>query len=74
MENRNEGEWTIFEVNGKNYGQVYYQHKECKVNETQLFPSPYKFCPTCGARMTRISKVFNEGGFESMALKGGADK
>ena len=48
---QSEGEWTRFEVNGKNYGQVYYQHKECKVNETQLFPNPYKFCPNCGAKM-----------------------
>jgi hypothetical protein len=29
----------------------YYQHKNCKVNETQLFPSPYKYCPHCGAKM-----------------------
>lgn len=46
-----EGEWTRVEVNGKNYGQVYYQHKNCSVNETQLFPSPYHFCPNCGAKM-----------------------
>jgi hypothetical protein len=46
-----EGEWTRVEINGVNYGQVYYQHKDCKVNETQLFPSPYHFCPNCGARM-----------------------
>lgn len=48
---QNEGEWTRVEVNGKNYGQVYYQHKDCEVNETQLFPSPYNFCPNCGAHM-----------------------
>ena len=46
-----EGEWKRFEVNGKNYGQIYYQHKDCEVNETQLFPSPYHFCPNCGANM-----------------------
>lgn len=48
-----EGEWTRFEVNGINYGQVYYQHKECKANETQLFPTPYNFCPNCGAHMRK---------------------
>ena len=48
---QSEGEWTRVEINGVNYGQVYYQHKECKVNETQLFPSPYHFCPNCGAKM-----------------------
>lgn len=48
---QSEGEWTIFAVHGKHYGQVYYQHKECEINKTQLFPSPYHFCPNCGARM-----------------------
>ena len=38
---QSEGEWTRFEVNGVNYGQVYYQHKDCDFNATQLFPSPY---------------------------------
>lgn len=46
-----EGEWTRVEVNGVNYGQVYYQHKECEVNETELFLSPHRFCPNCGAKM-----------------------
>lgn len=46
-----EGEWKRIEVNGENYGQVYYHHKDCKVNETQIFPSPYNFCPNCGASM-----------------------
>ena len=46
-----EGEWKRIEVNGENYGQVYYHHKDCKVNETQIFPSPYNFCPNCGAKM-----------------------
>ena len=45
------GEWERIEVNGENYGQVYYQHKNCSVNETQIFPSPYPFCPNCGAKM-----------------------
>lgn len=45
------GEWTRVEVSGKNYGQVYYQHKDCEVSETQLFPSPYNLCPNCGAKM-----------------------
>ena len=45
------GEWKRIEINGENYGQVYYQHKDCEVNETQLFPSPYPFCPNCGAKM-----------------------
>ena len=48
---QSEGEWTRVEVNGKNYGQVYYQHKECRVNETQLFTNPHHFCPNCGAKM-----------------------
>lgn len=45
------GEWKRVEVNGVNYGQVYYQHKYCKVHETQLFPSPHNLCPNCGAKM-----------------------
>ena len=48
---QSEGEWARFDVSGVNYGQVYYQHKECTVNETQLFTSPHKFCPNCGAKM-----------------------
>lgn len=27
-----EGEWKRIEVKGKNYSQVYYQHKDCEVN------------------------------------------
>lgn len=50
---QSEGEWTRFEVSGVNYGQVYYQHKECLVNETQLFTSPHNFCPNCGAKMRK---------------------
>ena len=46
-----EGEWKRIEVNGENYGQIYYQHKNCKVNETQIFQSPYHFCPNCGSKM-----------------------
>ena len=46
-----EGEWTRIEVRGKNYAQVYYQHNDCKVNQTQMFPSPYNSCPNCGAKM-----------------------
>ena len=46
------GEWTRVEVgSSKGYGQVYYQHKDCEINATQLFPSPYHFCPNCGAKM-----------------------
>lgn len=48
---RIDGEWVKVEINSANYGQVYYQHKNCKVNETQIFPSPYHFCPNCGATM-----------------------
>ena len=48
---QSEGEWKRIEVNGKNYGQVYYQHKDCKVNETEIFRSPYHFCPNCGVKM-----------------------
>ena len=49
---QSEGEWTRFEVNSsKGYGQIYYQHKDCEKNATQLFPSPYCFCPNCGAKM-----------------------
>ena len=49
---QSEGEWSRFEVNStKGYGQVYYQHKDCDINATQLFPSPYHFCPNCGAKM-----------------------
>ena len=51
-EKQSEGEWARFEVNSsKGYGQVYYQHKDCEINATQLFPSPYHFCPNCGAKM-----------------------
>lgn len=46
-----QGEWERVEVNGVNYGQVYYHHKNCKVNETEVFPSPHKHCPNCGAKM-----------------------
>lgn len=46
-----EGKWTRIEVRGKNYAQVYYQHNDCEVNETQMFPSPYNSCPNCGAKM-----------------------
>lgn len=49
---QSKGEWTRFEVNSsKGYGQVYYHHKDCELNATQLFPSPYHFCPNCGAKM-----------------------
>jgi hypothetical protein len=49
---QNKGEWARFEVNSsKGYGQVYYHHKDCEINATQLFPSPYHFCPNCGAKM-----------------------
>ena len=49
---QSEGEWSRFEVNcSKGYGQVYYQHKDCDFNATQLFPSPYHYCPNCGAKM-----------------------
>lgn len=46
------GRWTRVEiVSSKGYGQVYYHHKDCEINATQLFPSPYHFCPNCGAKM-----------------------
>ena len=32
-----------------------------------------KFCPHCGAHMNSVKQAFNEGGFESKALKGGAE-
>lgn len=49
---QSEGEWSRFQVNcSKGYGQVYYQHKDCDFNATQLFPSPYHYCPNCGAKM-----------------------
>lgn len=49
---QSEGEWKRFEINSsKGYGQVYYQHRDCEINATQLFPSPYHFCPNCGAKM-----------------------
>ena len=52
MLKQSEGEWARFEVNSsKGYGQVYYHHKDCEINATQLFPSWYRFCPNCGAKM-----------------------
>lgn len=48
---RIKGEWKRIDIAGENYAQIYYQHKDCKVNETQIFPSPYHFCPNCGASM-----------------------
>ena len=49
---QSEGKWSRFEVDSsKGYGQVYYQHKDCNLNATQLFPRPYHFCPNCGAKM-----------------------
>ena len=48
---QNTEEWKRVEVSGRNYGQVYYQHKDCSVNEVQLFQTPHHFCPNCGAKM-----------------------
>lgn len=45
------GEWTKVEVTGNGYGQIYYQHKNCTVNSTELYKSAYEYCPHCGAKM-----------------------
>ena len=45
------GHWSKYEVSAKGYGKIYYQHKECDVDQCQLFRSPHSFCPCCGAKM-----------------------
>ena len=43
------GEWRTVDIfSEKGYGERYYQHKECS---TELYKSPYNFCPNCGADM-----------------------
>lgn len=45
------GRWTKLHISGATYGKVYYQHKNCSVNETELHNQPYDYCPNCGAKM-----------------------
>ena len=47
------GEWTKITVDGKGYGQIYYQHSDCDVSSTELYQCPFKYCPRCGAKMDR---------------------
>lgn len=43
------GKWRTVDIfSEKGYGERYYQHKECS---TELYKSPYNFCPHCGAKM-----------------------
>ena len=43
------GKWRTIDIfSEKGYGERYYQHKECS---TELYKSPYNFCPNCGADM-----------------------
>ena len=45
------GHWTKHIVTTRGYGVVYYQHKECEVDGCELFKSPHRYCPNCGAKM-----------------------
>ena len=47
------GEWGKVRVVSEEYGfvEVYYQHKDCKISPTELYRSPYEYCPRCGAKM-----------------------
>ena len=45
------GKWRTVDIfSEKGYGERYYQHKECS---TELYKSPYNFCPHCGADMRK---------------------
>ena len=65
---QSEGEW-IWTENGEEDYEQYWVCSCC--HEKSYWES--KFCSECGAKMTSAKYVFNEGGFESKALKGGAE-
>ena len=47
------GEWKKISIVSEEYGygQVYYQHDDCKKSPTELYSCPYERCPRCGAKM-----------------------
>jgi hypothetical protein len=56
---RKPGVWTeIHTVCDKGYGQIRYMHKACS---TELYQSPYNFCPRCGCKMGRMDGGQDDG-------------
>ena len=45
--NRPIGKWKEIIIKANGYGLMYYQHDCC----CELYKSPYKYCPNCGANM-----------------------
>ena len=44
---RKTGKWSEHKMLSRDYGKIYYQHDCC----CELYESPYRFCPHCGAEM-----------------------
>lgn len=69
---QSEGEWIkLVKIRSKEGEPVLHSYK-CSLCGVYLAKQA-NYCPNCGAKMTSAQYVFNEGGFESKALKGGAE-
>lgn len=44
---RKTGKWIEHKMLSRDYAKIYYQHDCC----CELYESPYRFCPYCGAEM-----------------------